>query len=235
LIQATTQSILCVIPAFNEASSIAAVIHGARNFCEVLVVDDGSTDRTINLASQSGAEVVQHPRNLGKGAALQTGFRWALAKGHPGAITLDADGQHDPADIPNFLQAHERDAADLIIGQRNWRNAPFPRRYTNPFGSRLLSLAIGIPVPDSQSGFRLYNRLSMETLDLSSPGFELETEVIVQAARTGLRLGWVPIRTIYGVGETSNFHPWHDSLGFLRTLWRAVQARGSSSTHPRAL
>jgi hypothetical protein len=87
----------------------------------------------------------------------------------------------------------------------------------------LLSLAIGVPVHDSQSGFRLYNRFSMERLDLKSPGFELETEVIVQAARIGLRLSWVPISTIYGVGETSNFHPIHDSLGFLRTLWLAAR------------
>lgn len=222
--QAAAPNVLCLIPAYNEAASIAPVVRDSQLHCSVLVVDDGSSDGTDQIAQRAGAEVLRHERNRGKGAALETGIRHALALGSQAVITLDADGQHDPADIPRFLQAFAAQTGDLIIGRRDWQDAPFPRRYTNPLGSWLLSLAIGIPVPDSQSGFRLYNRRSMETLDLSTPGFELETEVIVQAARSGMRVAWVPIRTIYGVGETSYFHPLHDTLGFLRTLWLAARS-----------
>lgn len=221
--------ILSVIPAYNEARTIATVIEGTLHHSEVLVVDDGSSDSTGLIAAKVGAGVVRHNVNRGKGAAIQTGFLWALDHGYQAVITLDADGQHDPDDIPLLVEAFTENVGDLVIGKRDWRASPFPRRYTNPFGSWLLSLAIGIPVPDSQSGFRLYNQLSMQTLDLSSPGFELETELIVQAAHEGLRVAWVPIRTIYGIGEISYFHPFHDSLGFLRTLWHAFRTSRSNA------
>ncbi len=140
-------------------------------------------------------------------------------------LTLDADGQHDPADIPRFLEAHDQQAGDLIIGRRDARAMPFPRRYTNPFGSWLLSRAIGAPVYDSQSGYRLHTRALLEAIDLKTVGFELETEIIVQAVALGFRLAWVPIRTLYGVGEISYYHPLRDATTFLAMVWRAFLQR----------
>jgi glycosyltransferase involved in cell wall biosynthesis len=217
--------VLALIPAWNEAGRIEAVIAKTRPQLPVLVVDDGSSDDSAARAEAAGATVIRHPQNRGKGVALTNGFRWALEHGYQAVLTLDADGQHDPADIPAFLEAHRLGAGDLIIGRRRWGAMPFPRRYTNPFGSWLLSLPLGVPVFDSQSGFRLHNRRCLETVDLRTTGFELETEIIIQAALSGLTIAWVPIQTLYGVGEISYFHPLLDTLGFFRMVGHAFRAR----------
>lgn len=217
--------VLALIPAWNEAGRLGPVVAGARRYLPVLVVDDGSTDGTAEAARAAGAQVLRHERNRGKGVALLTGFKHALAEGYDAVLTLDADGQHDPADIPRFLQAFAEGRGDLIIGRRDFRRMPFPRRYTNPFGSWLLSLALGVPVYDSQSGYRLHSRRLLEAMDLKTMGFELETEEILQAVVLGFRLAWVPIRTLYGVGEVSYYHPLRDSARFLAMVWRALRAR----------
>jgi glycosyltransferase involved in cell wall biosynthesis len=219
------QSVLALIPAWNEAARIGPVLHGVRAHLPLLVVDDGSTDDTARLAEAAGATVVRHAANLGKGAALTTGFRWALEHGYEAVLTLDADGQHDPADIPKFLAAYARGDADLIIGRRDFRAMPFPRRYTNPLGSWLLSHALGQRIPDNQSGFRLYTRRLLEALRPTATGFELEVEVITQAVCAGFRLGWVDIHTIYSIPKVSYFRPLRDSAIFLATVYRAHRAR----------
>jgi glycosyltransferase involved in cell wall biosynthesis len=221
---------LALIPAWNEATRIDPIVAGARRHLPVLVVDDGSHDDTSAVAGAAGAVVVRHPQNQGKGVALMTGFAWALERGYEAVITLDADGQHDPAEIPKFVAAYATGAGELIIGQRDFRQMPFPRRYTNPFfGAWLLSLALKARIYDSQSGYRLYGRRLLENLDLATTGFELEVEVIVQAVVQGVRIGWVDIRTIYGVGEVSYFHPVRDSARFGRMLWYAWRQRAKSS------
>lgn len=218
--------ILALVPAWNEATRVGPVVEAARDYLPVLVADDGSHDDTSAVAEAAGAVVVRHPRNQGKGVALMTGFAWALERGYEAVLTLDADGQHDPSEIPRFLAAYAAGAGDLIIGRRDFRQMPFPRRYTNPlFGSWLLSLALRTRIHDSQSGYRLYGRHLLEKLDLTTTGFELEVEVIVQAVCQGVRIGWVDIRTIYGVGEVSYFHPVRDSARFGRMLWYAWRQR----------
>ncbi len=219
---------LALIPAWNEAVRIAPVVEATRAHLPVLVVDDGSRDETSAVAESAGATVVRHPQNRGKGAALMTGFAWALEHGYEAVITLDADCQHDPDEIPKFLAAYEAGAGDLIIGRRDFAQMPFPRNYTNHiFGSRLLSWALKTRIYDSQSGYRLYGRRLLENLDLAATGFEWEVEVIIQAVcgqpqqSRGMRIGWVEIRTIYGVGEVSYFHPLKDSARFLAVVWRA--------------
>jgi glycosyltransferase involved in cell wall biosynthesis len=222
-------SILALIPAWNEATRIGPVVETTHGYLPVLVVDDGSHDDTSAVAKSAGATVTRHPQNQGKGVALMTGFGWALEQGYEAVLTLDADGQHDPTEIPEFLAAYAAGAGDLIIGRRDFSRMPFPRRYTNPlFGSWLLSLVLGARIYDSQSGYRLYSRPLLEGLDLTSTGFDLETEVIVQAVCRGMRVGWVDIRTIYGVGEVSYFHPVRDSAGVLKMLWVAWQQRRCS-------
>jgi glycosyltransferase involved in cell wall biosynthesis len=220
-------SILALMPAWNEAVRIGPIVEATRARLPVLVVDDGSHDDTPAVAEDAGATLVRHPQNRGKGVALTTGFAWALERGYDAVLTLDADGQHDPADIPKFLAAYEDGAGDLIIGRRDFSQMPFPRFFVNPFGSWLLSLALGTRIYDNQSGYRLHSRRFLETLDLTTTGFELEVEVIVQAVLQGTRIGWVDIRTIYGIGKVSYFHPIRDSARFLGMVWRAWRQRSS--------
>jgi glycosyltransferase involved in cell wall biosynthesis len=214
-----------LIPAWNEAGRIGPVVRAARRHLPVLVVDDGSADATAQSAEAAGAIVLRHDRNQGKGGALRSGFAWVLDRGHEAVVTLDADGQHDPDEIPRFLQAWSRDGGDLLIGRRDFSRMPFPRGWINPLGSWLLSLALRHPIPDNQSGYRLYARRLLEVLDLSSYGFEFEVEAIVQAVCLGFRVRWIDIRTIYSTGKVSYFHPVKDTLRFLRMVGRAYRAR----------
>ncbi len=217
--------ILALIPAWNEATRIGPIIEATRVHLPVLVVDDGSRDDTAAEAERAGATVVRHHRNRGKGAALMTGFGWALAHGYEAVLTLDADGQHDPADIPAFLAAHESAAGDLIIGRRDFSQMPFPRSWANPFGSWLLSRVLGARIDDNQSGFRLYSRRLLEETELTANGFEMEVEVIIRAMDKGMRVAWVDIRTIYGIGKVSHFHPIKDSIRFMQMVWWARMQR----------
>jgi glycosyltransferase involved in cell wall biosynthesis len=218
-------NILALIPAWNEEAFIGPVIEATRTQLPVLVVDDGSKDRTPDLAISAGAMLVQHSENKGKGQALITGFNWALAQGFEAVVTLDADGQHDPEEIPKFLSAYRENAGELIIGRRDFRQMPFPNRFANPIGSWLLSLALRQRIYDNQSGYRLYTRRLLESLHLQMTGFELEVEVVMQTVCLGMTIGWVPIRTIYGTGKVSYFHPLHDTIKFLRMVWYAYQYR----------
>jgi len=218
-------SIVALVPAWNEAARIGPIVEATRAYLPVLVVDDGSRDDTAAVAEAAGATVVRHPHNRGKGVALMTGFAWALEQGCEAVLTLDADGQHDPAEIPKFLAAWEAGAGDLIIGRRNFSQMPFPRLFTNPFGSWLLSLALGTRIYDNQSGYRVYSRRFLETLSLTTTGFELEVEVITQAVCNGVRIGWIDIRTIYDVDKVSYFHPIKDTARFFGMVWRAWRQR----------
>jgi glycosyltransferase involved in cell wall biosynthesis len=217
--------IVVIIPAWNEAERIGPIIEKAKQFLPVLVVDDGSHDETISVSKRAGANVVAHESNRGKGVALMSGFEYAFQNKYLAAITLDADGQHDPAEIPNFVRAYKDDLGDLIIGRRNFRQMPFIRAFSNSFGSWLLTRILAAPILDNQSGYRLYTKKLVDALDPSAEGFEFEVEVIFQAVVKGLRIGWIPIRTIYGIDKVSYFHPWHDSIKFLSTVWKARQYR----------
>jgi len=223
-------STLALIPAWNEAARLGPVVEATKQYLPVLVVDDGSEDNTASVAERAGAMVVSHARNQGKGVALMTGFDWALAHGYDAVLTLDADGQHDPADISKFLRAYQSGGWDLIIGKRDFDKMPFPRGYTNPFGSWLLFIALRQRIPDNQSGFRLHDRRLLEALDLTTSGFELEVEVIIQAICRDMRIGWVEIRTIYDVDKTSYFHPLKDSVRFLGMVWHAWRQRCAAET-----
>jgi glycosyltransferase involved in cell wall biosynthesis len=217
--------IVAIVPAWNEADRIGPIVEQARQFLPVIVVDDGSSDDTVSVAERAGATVITHEWNRGKGVALLTGFEHAFANDFQAAITLDADGQHDPSEIPNFVQAYHDDLGDLIIGRRNFRQMPFIRAFSNSFGSWLLTKVLGAPILDNQSGYRLYTKHLVDALDPTAKGFEFEVEVIFQAVVKGLKIGWIPIRTIYGINKVSYFHPVHDSVKFLSTVWKARQYR----------
>ena len=223
--------ILALIPAYNEETHVAQVVLKSKQYLPVLIVDDGSTDVTAARAEQAGAVVLRQTPNQGKGAALRAGFRSALEEGYDAAITLDADEQHDPDEIPTFLEAYEEHHGDLIIGAREFRHMPIVRRTSNSIGTILFSWAIGEYMPDNQSGYRLVSRRLMEaTIESRETGFHFEVEQIVTCVIEGYRLDWVPIRTIYA-GETSHVRPLEHVPNFFRLVW---QTRQRIRRHQRA-
>ena len=224
-VPAESPRILALIPAYNEAAGVADVVRGAGAFLPVLVVDDGSADDTATCAEAAGAVVLRQVPNQGKGMALRAGFRRALDDGYDAVITLDADRQHDPAEIPAFLDAYAARQPDLIIGERTFKQMPFPRNLSNTVGRTLFSWALGQPVRDNQSGYRLISRRLMETTFTSQEhGFEFEVEMIVTCVLSGCRLEGVPIRTIYG-DEKSHIKPIPQTVHFLRVVWQTWRAR----------
>lgn len=209
---------LILVPAYNESQRILPVISGARRFHEVLVVDDGSSDNTAEIAESAGAQVICQVPNQGKGAALRIGFQRALEDGYQVVITLDADGQHDPSEIPNFIDRYFQNQADLIIGARDFSQIPFVRRIANSLGRITFSWAIGQNIPDNQSGYRLISRRLMgDLLESKESGFEFEVEMIKVCIKHNYVLDWVPIKTIYA-GETSHISPLKHVSNFLQLV-----------------
>ena len=213
-----------LVPAFKEERHIAAVVREVLDYCpDVIVIDDGSPDDTAQVAAAAGATVLEHVRNQGKGAALQTGFDHARTQGYDLAITLDADGQHAPSDIPAFLQAYERTHSPVLVGNRMGDVAAMPRlrRFVNRTMSALLSRVMGQHVPDSQCGFRLYHRSAFPQglPDAASRRYAAESEILLRLALQGRKIGAVTIQTIYGQ-EKSKVNPLTDTFRFFLMLRR---------------
>ncbi|HET8796781.1 MAG TPA: glycosyltransferase family 2 protein [Thermoanaerobaculia bacterium] len=218
--------IVAIIPALNAERTLAKVVDETRRQIEtVVVIDDGSSDRTGDAARAAGAIVLHHDVNLGKGAALKTGFAWALERGVAAVITLDADGQHLPGEIPKFLAAWRADAPDLLIGGRAHLFAGMlpRRRNANRFSAWCISKAAGVRVTDSQSGFRLYSAKLLRAIQLRTDGFDMESEIIVRAGRRGFRIVTIPIDLGFVDGvATSHYKPLMDTL---RIAWTVARAR----------
>jgi glycosyltransferase involved in cell wall biosynthesis len=226
--------IVALIPAHDEGPRIGAVVEGTRAHLDVIVVDDGSSDDTADRARTAGAVVIEQRPNQGKGGALRTGFRRALLDGAEAVLTLDADGQHDPADIPRFLQAwaappvDQEARPDPIIGRRSFRSMPPIRRLSNELGRRAFSWAVRRDIADNQSGYRLVSRrLAEATLTSRETGFAFEVEQITTCLRMGGTIAWVPIRTIYA-GAPSHIRP----IAHLREFIRIVRQARRDMTVP---
>jgi glycosyltransferase involved in cell wall biosynthesis len=213
-----------LIPAYNADRFVGEVVHRTMALLPVIAVNDGSTDRTLDVLRSTGATVIDQQPNQGKGVALRTGFRRALELGAEAVIQLDADGQHDPAEIPKFMQAYRACAADLVIGERDFGGMPLVRRVSNTIGRRAFSWAIGRRVRDNQSGYRLLSRRLIEAvLQSREQGYEFEMDMIVIAVKRGWRIEGVPIRTIYGE-EKSNIRPMQHVVHFFRMVRTARRA-----------
>lgn len=216
--------IVALIPAYNAGSSVAETVRGTRaHLPDVVVVDDGSSDRTGEEARAAGAVVLRHKVNQGKGAALKTGFAWALEQGVEAVVTLDADGQHLPSDIPKLLASFAESRGDLIIGSRRhlFGQMVRRRRMANKFSAWAISTGSGARVDDSQSGFRLYSGRLLRALPLVASGFDMESEVIVRAARSGMKIVMVPIALGFVDGlQTSHYRPVRDTIKILATSLR---------------
>jgi len=215
---------VAIIPALNAERSIARIVVETRKELEpVLVIDDGSSDATGEVARAVGATVLRHGVNRGKGAALKTGFAWALEQGFDGVITLDADGQHLAGEIPKFIDEREESGADLIIGGRaHLFEGMLPRRRSaNRFSAKSISWAAGVKVTDSQSGFRFYSARLLRELKLRTDGFDMESEVIVRAGRKGMKIVTIPIDLGFVDGiATSHYKPLADTLRIAWTVFR---------------
>ncbi len=219
--------IVALIPAYEEGPRIGPVVAATARHLPVVVVDDGSSDDTAAQAEAAGATVLRQVPNAGKGAALRAGFRHALASDAVAVLTLDADGQHDPDEIPRFVDAFVANRPELIIGRRDFGQMPPVRRLSNTLGGWALSAAVGRSVPDNQSGYRLIGRTLMRRLlDSDESGFEFEVEMIARCIALGLPMSWVPIRTIYA-GEPSHIRPVKHFTEFVRVTRKARRiARG---------
>ena len=221
-----------IIPAYREAGRIGPVVDGVKNVIpDVIVVDDGSPEETAAQAGQAGAIVIRHEVNCGKGAALDTGFRAARERGFDFAITMDGDGQHAPSDLPVFVRAFTETATPVLVGSRmsDTRSMPWVRRLTNRFMSWLLSREMGQWVPDTQCGFRLYALSVVPELSTDSKRFAAESEILMELSRRGVKIGSVPIATIYGT-ERSKIHPIKDSFRFIQMLHQYRKRAGGKDS-----
>jgi len=221
-----SEKTVVLIPAYNASRTIGDVVKACRDVVSnVMVIDDGSRDDTAAAAKSAGADVVSHPKNRGKGGALKSGFAWALEHGYDAVITLDADGQHLPREIPKFLRAREETRADLIIGGRaHLFGEMLPRRrLANRFSAWSIAMASGARITDSQSGFRLYSANLLRNVRLRTDGFDMESEVIVCAGRGGFKVLTIPIDLGFVDGiSTSHYKPLKDTL---RIAWTVTRAR----------
>ena len=222
---------LVIIPCKNLEAEVGDVVRGVLGLdldLDVVVVNDGSTDRTSASAGAAGAHVLEHKTNLGKGAALKTGFEYAVDKGYDAAITMDGDGQHEPSAIPDFLDALERCDADVIIGSRMDAVGEMPklRIWTNRTTSRIVSLLAGQEISDSQSGYRLIKVSVLRDVVKSfvTTRYDTESELLIRAARRGYKVAAVTIRSIY-TGTVSHINPFVDTLRFVRLVIRSMAWR----------
>jgi len=249
-------NVCLLIPAYNESRAIGQVVSKARKIIDsVVVVDDGSQDATAQIAQDSGALVLKHEINRGKGAALRTGFQYALDHGYDAVITMDSDGQHDVDDIPRFLEAFEKKGippnppllkggksrsaftkggkkgsllkgglVGIILGSRmhDISTMPAVRKFTNKLTSFVGSLLAHQELRDSQSGFRLISSDVLRAVELETSGYELESELLIKASRSGFRITSVPIKTIYGQ-EVSKINPIADTCRFFRLFFRSLR------------
>ena len=200
-----------LVPAYQAESTIAAVVRGIRDsVARVLVVDDGSSDRTAAEAESAGAEVLRRAANGGKGAAVRSGLERLLATDATHVAFVDADGQHDPADLPRLLDA-ARNGARFVIGSRMADPDAIPayRYRTNEIGSRILTRMTGLEVEDAQSGYRVVSTDVLRKLALNARGYIIETEILLKAARHLDRFTHVPVRAIYG--GHSHYRPFRDT------------------------
>lgn len=208
----------CVlIPAYLEEKRIRSVVKKVLQYIQpVIVIDDGSPDKTSVEASSAGAIVIKHEKNFGKGTALNTGFAYAMKNNFDYVITMDADGQHDPGDIPRFIEEFRRTGVAALVGSRmaDLRRMPLARKLTNIVMSWYLSRQMGQHVPDTQSGFRLYSAQTLPFLATESRKYAAESETLLRLALNKIKIGSVPITVIYA-DEKSKINPIKDTIRFL--------------------
>ena len=218
---------ICIlIPAYNAEKRIGPVLEKVRSLgLDTIVVNDGSMDHTEKRAEEYGPHLLKHHRNLGKGAALRTGFQYILEKDYQVIITLDADGQHDPSVIPFLLKVFFNVQPDLLIASRasEFYRMTWLRRFWNRLGVKAVSRLCHADITDSQSGFRLIRTEILRKISLTTTGFETELELLIKACKKGFGVLSIPINVPKVDGtSSSHFRPvtdtWLVCKLFLRSL-----------------
>ena len=220
----SVRSVTILLPGYNVARHLPQLVEGLRSAlpgAEILLVDDGSADDTAATARDLGLTVIEHEQNQGKGMALRTGFAAAVEAGADAVITLDSDGQHLPSETTRFVDAWEQ-GADVVVGDRMRENdnMPWLRKRTNEFTSWVISSLAGAKIPDTQNGYRLFDTKVLRAITLESRRYDMESEILIRAARRGFSVASVPVSTIYH-DEESSINPFVDTLRFIRLVWRA--------------
>ncbi|MFH1423166.1 MAG: glycosyltransferase family 2 protein [Planctomycetota bacterium] len=218
-------SVCVIIPAYNEQEKISHVVDYTKRFVsDIVVVDDGSEDKTEEAALDAGAVVLRHEKNLGKGMALRTGLDYAEQCGYRFAVTMDADGQHDSAEIPNLLVEIERSGADMVIASRMRHKAEMPliRRFTNGLMSAVLSILVKKNCSDTQSGFRAVAVKKTVNLSLKTNRFDIESELFINAVHAGMRIREVDVCSIYKGNECSKIKVLPDTIRFVYLVIKNV-------------
>lgn len=204
------QNITAILPAYNEEVSIGSIVLLTRFYADnVIVVDDGSADRTAEIAKKAGAEVISHKTNIGKGGALKTGFKAAADIGADIIVTMDSDGQHNPADIPKLITPVIEGNADVVNGSRYLngldKQTPVYRRVGQTILDRVTNVSSGVKITDSQSGFRAFAVSTIDIFRFDAQGMGIESEMLADAGKAGLRIKEVEIGVRYDVdGSTLN-------------------------------
>jgi glycosyltransferase involved in cell wall biosynthesis len=218
--------IVVVMPAFNEGKGIAAIVRQTiLSFPNLVVIDDGSTDDTESQATVAGAFVIRHPVNLGQGAALQTGFTWALEQGADWVITLDSDGQHDPEDARRLLELAQSNQWDVALGSRfmgKTEGMPFSRRLLLKAALRFQNLTSGLQLTDVHNGLRVLSRKALQHIHLRQDRMAHASEIISQLAQSGLKVGEGPVTIRY---TEYSMAKGQSALGALNILVDLLMAR----------
>ncbi len=218
--------VIAGIPAYNESKYVGTIVLSARQYVdEVIVVDDGSTDNTVEIARLAGAEVVQHPRNRGYGAAIQTILDEARKRDPDILVILDADAQHNPKEIPNLLKPIS-EGYDFVIGSRKKQanKIPLYRRVGQRVISRSVNVLANDQLTDSECGFRAFSRKAIATLDLKENGMAISAETVAEAARRNLKIAEVPVSVTYDK-DSSTLNPVTHGLGVLTKIVVMISER----------
>ena len=217
---------LACIPAYNEEEAISDIIKRSLSYVdEVVVCDDGSSDKTSINAKNAGAHVIQHKNNLGKGAALQSLFKYAKNTKADAMVTLDGDGQFLPEEIPKLLEPIIENRSDVVIGYRfeDEKEMPQYRKFGNKLLDKMTNLASELPFRDTQSGFRGYSKKAVGLIDFKTNGFGADSEILIDASKKGLKISEERVTVIYDTGiETSTKNPISHSSDVIGSLLELI-------------
>jgi len=214
--------IVALIPAYNEEKNIASVVARTKKYVDVvLVVNDGSQDGTKEVAESAGAVVISYSQNKGKAEAMRVGFRECIKNNSDVIVVLDADGQHDPNEIPQFLEKIN-EGFDIVVGARQFDRSVMPkiRIFANSFSSWVTSLVCKTRILDSQSGYRAIRASVIKKIPLTSQRYQIETEMLIKAAKCHFKIAFIPIKTIYRKEAKSKVNQIIDPLKFLLLVFK---------------
>ncbi len=209
-----------VIPTYNESKTIGNLVKEViKKGYDTVVIDDGSKDASAHLAKKAGAYVLQNKKNLGKGLALRVGFKYCIDQDYDAIVTMDADNQHHPEDIIKLIDAAKEKDTGIVVGNRMFysKGMPLVRWLTNKTMSLIISLACKQLIPDSQCGFRLIKKDILKDINLKTKKFEIESELLIKAAKLRYKIKSTPIKTIYE-GQKSQINPFVDTFRFIKYI-----------------